>query len=105
MVNPSGNRQGSGEAETQESGHGLSSSLLRRLARNSAGLALQGVWFRLGVGTGCQPLPWVVRGWGRGMHCLGGWVWFLLGRMDEPSFSFRAHPVIWRETRPLGFPW
>lgn len=37
------------------------------------------------------------------MHCLGGVGFgFSLGRMDEPGFSFRAHPVIWRETET---PW
>ena len=38
-----------------------------------------------------------------GVHCLGGAGFgFSLGRMDEPGFSFRALPEIWRETET---PW
>lgn len=58
----SGNHQGPGETETQGPGTNLGSSALRRLAGNSAGLALQEAWFRLGVVTGCQPLSWLLQG-------------------------------------------
>lgn len=64
LVVNSGNHQGSSETETQGPGINLDWFLCPQEAGRdlSGGLALQGEWFRLLVGTDCQPLSWVLQG-------------------------------------------